>query len=128
MLRKLLRRSLRDADLQNAILELRGDICGFHIVTDIEAAAHGAGVTLLAQELALLIGLVLVQTLGSADRQVTVLQIDRHFILLEARQVHVQLVRAVQFADIGLHQISGVLTIQLIADLRHHTAEIKEIG
>ena len=92
VLRKLLLRSLRDADLQDTILVLGADVRGFHVVTDIEAAAHRAGITLLTQELALLIGLVLVQSLRSADRQVTILQIDCHFVLLEARQIYVQLI------------------------------------
>lgn len=58
-------------DLQDGyltILVFGADVRGLHVVTDIETTAHRAGVTLLTQELALLIGLILVQSLRSADR------------------------------------------------------------
>ena len=46
-----------------------------------------------------------------------------HLVLLEARQVDVQLIRAIHLADVGLHQVLCVLAVQGIASLRHHHAE-----
>ena len=64
--RHLLDLGLGDEQLQNAVLILGLHILRLHILAHIEAAAERTGVTLLADITALLILLVLVQSLGGA--------------------------------------------------------------
>ena len=103
---------LGHAELQDAVL-----VPGVHVaagdVANIEAALHGAGVALAADVVALLVLLILIYALGGADGQVAVVQLDVYLVLLEARQVDVQLVGAVGLADVGLHHVAGLLAVQL---------------
>ena len=117
---------LGDEQLQNAVLILGLHILRLHILAHIEAAAEGTGVTLLADITALLILLVLVQSLGGADGQATVLQLDLYLVLLKTGQVHVDLVTVLDLPHIGVHQVLRMLAVQLMFGLREHCA-IKEI-
>ena len=102
---------LRERDGQNAGLVLRLYVLGLYI-THIKASRAYARVTLLTNDAALLVLLVLVKALLSADAQVTVLDIKADLVLFEAREINGQLVAAVLFVDIGLHQILAMLAVQ----------------
>ena len=112
--RQLLHR-LGQGDLQDAILKLGGHILGLHLLTHIEAAAALTGVALPAQITAILLLLVLIQALGGTDGQTTVLQLQLNLILLEAGQVHIQLIGVLGLPHIGLHQVLAVLAVQRVA-------------
>ena len=127
--RQFLFRMLGQSQHQNAVFILGGDILGLHIA-HVEATAARAGIALLADILALLVLRVLVQTLGSADRQVAVLQIHVDLILMETGQVDVQLVVVVRLPHIGLHEALGVLAVQGVMVVPHREETkviIKEI-
>ena len=110
---KLLRLLLRDKHGQHAGLVLGLHVLGLH-VADVEAAGAGTGVALLTQHAALLVLFVLVEALLRADGQVTVLHVHMDLVLFKAGQLHRKAVSlgVVRLADIGLHQVLGVLAKQ----------------
>ena len=65
-------------------------------------------------ELALLVLVLFFEALGRGDRQVTILQLQIDLILLEARQVHLQLVAFIVFLQVGLHHTGCVFAVQLL--------------
>ena len=81
-----LRGLLRDAQLQDTVLKLRGDIFFGERIAHVEASAHGTAVALFADIAALLVFLVLVQVLRCADGQDTLMKFGFDVFLLEARQ------------------------------------------
>ena len=101
-------------------------ILGLDALTHIEAAAHRTGVALLTDVAALLVLLVLVQTLSGVDGQITVLQLHLDLVLLKAGQVNVHQIGILRLADIGLHHVLGVLAIQGVVDAGHHTKSVIE--
>ena len=106
---------LRDEQGQNARLIGGLDILGLYLA-DIEAAGQCACVTLLTDDAALLVFLILVKALCGADGEVAVLEVKDYLVLLKARQVDGQAVALgiVGLTDIGLHEVSAVLTEQLV--------------
>ena len=80
---------LGNGDLQNAVFKLCTHILNGNSSANIEATAHCTGVTLLTNVTALLILLVLIQALLSADGQITVLQLYLNLVLFKAGQVDV---------------------------------------
>ena len=58
------------------------------VITYIEAPAHSARITLLADVFALLIGLILVKSLRRRDVQVPVVKLNLDLVLLEAGQIN----------------------------------------
>lgn len=72
---------LRNEEFQNAMFELGFDILLLHILTNIEASAHGTGITLFADVMSgLFLLLVLVETFLCLNRQITILQRYLNFI------------------------------------------------
>ena len=128
MVHRQLLNHLGQSNLQNAVLKLSGDILGFHMIAHIEAAAALARIALTAQITAVLFLLILVQALGRADRQTTILQFQLDLILLKARQIHIQLIGILSLPHIGLHQILAVLTIErvVIGKNRHPVKGVLE--
>ena len=97
------------------------------MLTDIEAAAARTGVTLLTDVLTLLLRLFLVQTLCGLNGEITVLQLQIHFVLLEARQVDVKLIGVLGLTDVGLHEVLAMLAVQGVEAARHyHIKRIRE--
>lgn len=82
------------------------------MLTDVEAALHHARITLLTEHLALFVFLVLLQRFLRGDGQITVLQLQMNFVLLEARQIDVHLIAVIRFLDIRLHHVLRVLAVQ----------------
>ena len=106
---------LRDQNSQNAVLVFRLDVLRLYIA-DIETTGASARITLLTKDTALLVLFILVKTLFSADGQITVLDIHMDLVLFKAGQIHCETVTlgVIRLADIGLHQVSAVLTEQRI--------------
>lgn len=119
-LRQLLLVGLGDRQTQDAVLVLGGDVFRGDVLPDVEAPAAGTGVALLADVLAVLVLLVLVQTLGGLDGQVAVGDLHVDLVLLEAGQVDVQLIAVIGLPHVGLHQVLAVLAIQDIAAAGDH--------
>ena len=119
---------LGDGQLQNAVFKLGGHLAGLHVLAYIEAAAASTGIALLANILALLVALILVQALGRLDGQIAVLQLHIDLILLEAGQIDIQLVAVRGLPHIGLHQVLAVLAVQRVVTLGHyhHTKGIRK--
>lgn len=88
-------------------------------VADIETSAARAAPALLPDVATLVVLFVLVERLIGRDRQVTVLELQIHIFLFKARKVNVELKLIFRLADIGLHHVLRVLTIEGIASLRH---------
>ena len=80
------------------------DRFGLHIA-HIEAAGTGTAVTLLPDVAALLVLLILIKTLGRANSQITVPQLQADFVLLEAGQVDVHLITVVPVSYTHLSHI-----------------------
>ena len=110
------------------MLKFSFDILFGHIFTNIEATLAGTGITFTADVFTgFLIFLILIQTLGCADGHVTVIQLHLDFLFLESRKVHFQSVTIFMFLNIGLHQISCVMTIKLFLSSVVVKRKIKEI-
>ena len=127
VLGNLLNVFFRNADLQDTVLKFSLDILLGQVVADVESTAHRTGVTLAADILAVFLLLILVKALGSADAQVTVVQLYVDLILLKAWQVDIQLVAVVGLADIGLHHVAAVLAVQRTIHAVHFLIKIEHI-
>ena len=73
-----------------------------------------ACIALLTKHAPLLVLLILVQTLLGSDGQIAVFDVEADLVLLEAGQFDCKAVSlgVVRLADIGLHQVLGVLAKQ----------------
>ena len=112
---QLFRIMLRNQNSQNAVLVFRLDVLRLYIA-DLETTGASARITLLTKDTALLVLFVLVKALFGADGQITVLDIHVDLVLFKAGQIHCETVTlgVIRLADIGLHQVSAVLTEQRI--------------
>ena len=108
-------------DHQDTILVFGLHILFREVVAYVEAALHGAGVPFLTEQLAVFLFLIL-QVLLRGDSQITILQIQMDFVLLQAGQINGQLVAFICFLHVGLHHPGGVLAIQYV----FRTAEAAE--
>ena len=85
------------------------------IMREAEAAAAGAGIALPADvPSCLLLLLILIQTFGSLNGQITILQRNLDLIFLEAGQINDQLIVVIGLLDIGLHYIMCMSAIQFL--------------
>ena len=106
---------LRNIQGQNTMFELTLNILLGQIVTNIEATLAGTCITFLADVLAgFLLLFILIQTLGSLDGQITILQRYLDLIFLEAGQINDQLIVVIGLLDIGLHYIMCMSAIQFL--------------
>ena len=104
---------LGDVQAQHAMLQLRADVSLRERIAHIEAPLHRTGPAFLTDNLALLRGLILVETLRGGHGQIAVLQLQRDVFLLEARQINIDFVVIFMLMHVGLHLAGGVLAIQL---------------
>ena len=97
------------------MFELTLNILLGQIVTNIEATLAGTCITFLADVLAgFLLLFILIQTLGSLDGQITILQRYLDLIFLEAGQINDQLIAIIGLLDIGLHYVVCMSAIQFL--------------
>ena len=97
------------------MFELALDILLSQVVTNIEATLASSGITLLADVFTgLLLLLILIQTFGSLNGQITILQRNLDLIFLEAGQINDQLIVVIGLLDIGLHYIMCMSAIQFL--------------
>ena len=84
---------LRNRQFQYAMFILCMNVFLGNSLTDIEASAHAAGITLTPDILAaLLVLFVLIQTLCSLNCQVTISKLNLYFIFLESWEIHIYFV------------------------------------
>ena len=83
LLRQLRRFLFRDAQSQEPVLHLRLDVLFGDVLADVEGSLHSAGVSLLTNQLTVLVVLILVDALCRADGQIAVFKVDRNVFLLE---------------------------------------------
>lgn len=76
--------ALGQLQLQDAVLELGGNIGGLQVLAYIEAAGTAAGAALLTDVAALVVLLVQILTAVGGDGQVAVLQVQLDVLFLEA--------------------------------------------
>ena len=100
------------------------DILFRDIATHIEAALHHAGITLLTEYLAFLVLVVLLQGFLRRDGQITVVQFQMNFILLEAGQINIYLIALIRFPDVRLHHVLRVFAVQSMIDIAEATEKI----
>lgn len=106
---------LRNIQSQDTMFELALDILLSQVVTNIEATLASSGITLLADVFTgLLLLLILIQTFGSLNGQITILQRNLDLIFLEAGQINDQLIVVIGLLDIGLHYIMCMSAIQFL--------------
>ncbi len=108
---------------RDAVLKLGLDVFFIDILADVEASGHGTRITLLVDDLALLVLALFFKAFGRGDRQVAVLQLQIDLIFLEARQVHFQLIAFIVFLQIRLHHMCCMFAIQLAIHIGFKTSE-----
>ena len=109
---------LRHEQFQDTMLELALDILFGNIIANIEASLAGTGVTLTTDVFTGLFVLVIfIKTFSCTDGQITIVQFNLHFIFLESRQIHLQIIAIFFLLDISLHQICCTMSIQFLLSL-----------
>ena len=98
--------------MQHAAVIRRLDVLLREVFTHKEAALHHARIALLTEHLALLALVVLLERLLRRDGQITVVQFQMNFVLLEAGQVDVHFIAVLQLLDIRLHHVLRVFAVQ----------------
>ena len=76
MLRKRHRLLFREVKRQDAVLKLGLDVFFIDILADVEASGHGTRITLLMDDLSLLVLALFFKAFGRGNRQVAVLQLQ----------------------------------------------------
>ena len=100
------------------MLELSLDILLGYALAHIEAPAAGTCITLSADVTSgFFLLLVLIQSLGGTDGQISVIQLYGNLILLEARKINLHLVAILHLLNICLHQVTGSSAVQLLVNL-----------
>ena len=122
----------REAESQDAVFEFRLHVVLVKAFSYIEASLHGARITLLTDQFAL-VGLVLIKPLGGADNKIAIVQLDRDLIFRETRQIDIKFIMVFVLMHVCLHQPVGVPAVKLsfglvhVSDLREIKPVIKQI-
>ena len=85
------------------------DVLLLDLVAHIEAAGAGAREGLAADVPAVLARLVVGVAADGLNGQIAVLQLHLYILFLAAGQVHIHLVTALNFLDVGLHHVGGAV-------------------
>ena len=109
------------------MVELRPDLILGDGLANVEASAAGADIPLSADIMRFFFP-VLIQSLGGRNGEITVFQRNLDIFLLEAGQIHFQLIAVILLLDVSGHHSGSIVAVELFLHVLHSVIKEREVA